>query len=78
MRVSEYMGIATLFLSIFYFILGKYIFTSQGLVLLLLINALTPWVPQAGDMQINRSDQPLLPKEVVRKVTFKMQPLLYS
>ena len=46
------------------------IFTSQGLVLLLLTNALT------GDMEIKRSDQP--PKEVVRKVAFKMQPLLYS
>ena len=53
-----------------------FIFTSQGLVLLLLTNALTPYEPQTGDMQIDRSDQP--PKEVVRKVTFKMQPLLYS
>ena len=44
---------------------GVSIFTSQGLVLLLLTNALTPYEPQTGDMQIDRSDQP--PKEVVRK-----------
>ena len=28
----------------------KSIFTSQGLVLLLLTNALTPYVPQSGDL----------------------------
>ena len=53
--------------------LSLYIFTSQALVLLLLINALTLFELQTGAMQLNRSDQP--PNRLPKKLHSEYNPI---